>query len=299
MKKLLLFFLFVIIVVGAWWKISPRYSVSPSSDFVDVLPSPSKTEEPMKSPEEILARDYEKISKNLSAKNTSNDEWKQINQYAVKPEDLVNAQNAKDYFKTASSNVPDLFSCLKKDFCGMETRGEDDAYFDDQRTPAHILLKRNLSIIKESLRNNPSLKSDVDWVLMKELARSGSDMLSVEALDIIREFDKESVKTDELIKVTRDLKGQAKAEALVNLSRKSNSTDKILLASEVEEIFAMGDANTVISVLEKLKNMSLGANTTRVLKNLCRFRDNEQSHNWPVIKMSAIKINKEFEKMCN
>ena len=124
-------------------------------------------------------------------------------------------------------------------------------------------------------------------------------MLSVEALDIIREFDSESVKTDELIKVTQDLKGQAKADALVNLSKRSNSTDKILLASEVEEVFAMADANTVISVLEKLRNMSLGANASRVLKNLCRFKDNEQSHNWPVIKTQANKINKNFEQMCN
>ncbi len=299
MKRLLLPLLIVIIAIGAWWNFSPRTSFSLPSSTVADLSAKSEEATPMKSPEEILARDYEKIAKNLSVKNTSNDEWKQINQYAIKPEDLVNAQNAKTYFKTASSNVPDLFSCLKKDFCGMETRGENDAYFDDQRTPAHILLKRNLSIIKESLRNDSSLKSDVDWTLMSELAKSGSDMLAVEALDIIREFDSESVKTEELINVTRDLTGKAKADALVNLSKKSNSTDKILLASEVEEIFAMGDANTVISVLEKLKNMSLGSNTFRVLKNLCRFKDNEESHNWPVVKMNAIKINKEFETMCN
>ena len=299
MKKLLLLFLIVIVIAGAWWNFSSRSSITPAKTSVEVLTSTNETAAPMKSPEEILARDYEKIAKNLNKKNTSNDEWQQINNYAVKSEDLVNAQNAKDYFKTASSNVPDLFSCLKKDFCGMETRGEDDAYFDDQRTPAHILLKRNLNVMKESLRNDASLKSEVDWDLMKELAKSGSDMVSVEALDIIREFDNESVKTDELIKVTRDLKGQAKAEALINLSRKSNSMDKILIASEVEEIFAMSDANTVISVLEKLKNMSLGANATRVLKNLCRFKDNEQSHNWPVIKMTAMKVNKEFENMCN
>lgn len=297
MKKALLPLLIVIVVAGAWWNFSPRSSFTPAPS--DEAVTTAETATPMKSPEEILANDYEKIAKNLSPKNTSNDEWKQINNYAVRPDALVNAQNAKGYFKTAQSNVPDLFSCLKKDFCGMETRGEDDAYFDDQRTPAHILINRNLSIMKESLRKDPSLKSEVDWELMKELATSGSDMLSVEALDIIREFDSESVKTDELIKVTQDLKGQAKADALLNLSKRSNSTDKILLASEVEEVFAMGDANTVISVLEKLRNMSLGANASRVLKNLCRFKDNEQSHNWPVIKTQANKINKNFEQMCN
>jgi len=293
MKKVLLPLLIVIVVAGAWWNYSPR------SSFTTSGVAPEASSAPMKSPEEIVAGDYEKIAKHLSARNTSGDEWKQINNYSLTPATLVTSTNAKVYFKTAQSNVPDIFSCLKKDFCGMETRGEDDAYFDDQKTPAHILLNRNLLIMKESLRKDGSLKSEVDWDLMKELATSGSDMLSVEALDIIREFDSESMKTDELIKVTQDLKGQAKADALVNLSKKTNSTDKILLASEVSDVFASGDANSVISVLEKLRNMSLGANATRTLVHLCRFKDNEQSHNWPTVKMLANKVNNEFEKMCN
>jgi hypothetical protein len=293
MKKVLLPILIVIVVAGVWWSYSPRSSfVVPEVTF-------ENDKVPMKSPEEIVAADYEKIARNLSDKNTSGDEWKQINNYSLSPETLVTNTNAKTYFKTAQSNVPDIFSCLKKDFCGMETRGEDDAYFDDQKTPAHILLNRNLKIMKESLRVDGSLKSEVDWSLMKELATSGSDLISVEALDIIREFDSESVKTDELIKVTQDLKGQAKADALFNLSKKSNSTDKILLASEVGDIFATGDANTVISVLENLRNMSLGANASRVLFHLCRFKTNENSQNWPMVKMMANKVNNEFEKMCN
>lgn len=293
MKKVLLPLLIVIVVAGAWWNYSPR------SSFTVPGVTPEATPAPMKSPEEIVAGDYEKIAKNLSAKNTSGDEWKKINSYSLTPESLVTNANAKTYFKAAQSNVPDIFSCLKKDFCGMETRGEDDAYFDDQKTPAHILLNRNLKIMKESLRKDGSLKSEVDWDLMKELATSGSDMLSVEALDIIREFDSESVKTDELINVTKDLKGQAKADALVNLSKRSNSTDKILLADEIKDVFASSDANTVISVLEKLRNMSLGSNAAGVLVHLCRFKDNEQKNNWPVIKLLANKVNNEFEKMCN
>ncbi len=295
MKKVLLPLLIVIVVAGAWWNFSPRSSFTAPEVTSEVTPAPT----PMKSPEEIVAADYEKIAKHLSARNTSGDEWKQINNYSLTPEALVTNANAKTYFKTAQSNVPDIFSCLKKDFCGMETRGEDDAYFDDQKTPAHILLNRNLKIMKESLKKDGSLKSEVDWDLMKELATSGSDMLSVEALDIIREFDSESMKTDELIKMTQDLQGQAKADALLRLSKKSNSTDKILLASEIEEIFAQKDGNTVISVLEKLRNMSLGANASRILFHLCRFKENEDKQNWPTIKFLASKVNNEFEKNCN
>lgn len=296
MKKVIL--ILFVVLAGAWWKISPRFSFKPSlsNEVISNAIGPTAT---MKSPEEIVADDYAKIAKILSPKNTSSDEWRQINNYAVKVEALVNAQNAKDYFRTAQSNIPDLFSCLKKDFCGMETRGADDAYFDEQRTPAHILLNRSLIFMRESLRNDPSLKSEVNWELMKELTTSGADILSVAALGIIREFNSEVVTTEELIKVTRHLKGQAKADALANLSKKSNSADKILLASEVEEIFAMSDANTAISVLKNLRNMNLGADVSRILINLCQFKDNEQSHNWPIIKTAANKINKNFEKTCN
>jgi hypothetical protein len=298
MKKVLLPILIIIVVAGAWWNYSPRSLFSVTGVTLDTTQAINA---PMKSPEEIVAADYEKIAKNLSAKNTSKDEWKQINNYSLTPEALVTHTNAKTYFLTAQSNVPDIFSCLKKDFCGMETRGEGDAYFDDQKTPAHILLKRNLLIMKQSLRLDGSLRSEVDWDLMKELATSGSDLLAVEALGIIREFDSESMKTDDLIKVTQDLKGQAKADALVNLSKKTNSTDKILLASEVSDVFASGDADSVISVLEKLRNMSLGANATRTLIHLCRFKvvDDPSNANWLMIKMLANKVNIDFEKMCN
>ena len=156
MKKVLLPLLIVTVAAGAWWNFSPRSSNTSAPS--EIAGTAAETVAVVKSPEEILANDYEKIAKNLSSKNTSNDEWKQINNYALSPDALVNSQNAKGYFKTAQSNVPDLFSCLKKDFCGMETRGEDDAYFDDQRTPAHILINRNLKIMKESLKKDSSLK---------------------------------------------------------------------------------------------------------------------------------------------
>ncbi len=252
-------------------------------------------------PEEIVASDYEKIAVHLKPENTAGDEWKQINNYAATPEKLVSKDSAAGYFKTAQSNIPDIYSCLKKDFCGMTTRNEDDAYFDDQKTPAHILINRNLKIMKEALRKDISLKSQVDWELMQTLAAEGSEMLSVEALDIIREFDSDSVKTDELIKLTSDYKGTAKADALERISKKEGASDKLLLASEVEETFATGDADTVISVLEKVKNMNFKqTDLPKVLRNLCVYKDNpEQERNWKMIKYQATKVYSDFEKICN
>ncbi len=275
-----------------WWNLATTSS----------LPHAAKTEEQSaKSPEEILAGDFEKLTRNLKPENIQGEEWKQMTNYALKPDVLVNRENAQGLFKMAQNNLPDLYSCLKKDFCGMTTRGEDDAYFDDQRTPAHILMNRNLKVMKEALRKDEGLKSQVNWEMLQEFASSDAEMLQVEALDILREFDSETMKADELIKLTGDYTGTAKADALLRIAKGKNPADKQLVAEEVEEVFAMSDANTVISVLENVKKMAFnGSDTSRVLKNLCRFKnDPEESHNWMMIKYEAGKVNTEFEKLCN
>ncbi|AUN99279.1 hypothetical protein C0V70_14430 [Bacteriovorax stolpii] len=291
MKKIIALILVVMGLIGVWWKLSTT------------TPVPSETAEVKtdKTPEEILEGDFAKITKNLKPENIKGDEWKQITNYAAKPETLVSRENAQGFFKTAQNNIPDMYACLKKDFCGMTTRGEDDAYFDDQRTPAHILINRNLKIMKESLRKDESLKSQVNWEMLHELAASDAEMLQVEALDILREFDSESIKTDELIKLTADYTGTAKADALLRIAKGKNPSDKGLVAQEIEEVFAMSDANTVISVLENVKKMALGSNDTdRVFRNLCRFKNNpDEAHNWRMIKYEAGKVNPDFEKLCN
>lgn len=292
MKKVIAVLLVAVGIAGLWWKMSSTPAL---------LTKEEVQMEGEKTPEEILASDFERIESNLKPENTTKDEWKKVTDYAVRPEDLVTKENAHNFLSVTQNNLPDLYACLKKDFCGMTTRGEDDAYFDDQRTPAHILMNRNLKILKESLRKDIALKSQVNWDLIQELAASDSEMLQVEALDILREFDDESMKTEELIKMTEDYKGTAKADALMRIAKSKKASDKRLVAGEVEEVFAMSDANTVISVLENVKKMDLGQrDLTRVFRNLCRFKDNaDEAHNWKMIKYEASQINADFEKLCN
>jgi hypothetical protein len=282
--------LFILMVLAVVWVNKSHHTAAP---VVNTQAPPS--------PEEIMAHDYEKISRNLKKENTSSDEWKKINTYSLTPESIVTKENAKDFFKVAQANLPDINACLKKDFCGMAANNEDDAYFDDERTPAHILINRNLKVMRESLVKDGSLASEVDWNLMRELANSNSEMLSVEALDIISNFDKSHNKTDELVKMTQDLKGSAKAEALLKIAKSKNPQDKKVLENDVEEVFATADADTVINVLEKLRQMNFANNQKAdLLKNLCRFKtDPEINHNWGMVVMNAKKIYAGFEKLCN
>ncbi len=291
MKKIILSIVIVLGLIGVWWFTSHS---APSGVI-------STTEESIPSPEKILANDFEKITRNLKPENMTGQEWGLINTYSLPPEKIVKKETAAAFFKSANGNLPDIYSCLKKDFCGMTTRNENDAYFDDQATPAHILINRNLKIIKESLRKDIELKSQVDWDLMNALASSGNELLAVEALDIIREFDSESVKTDDLIKLTSDYKGTAKADALVRIAKKNGTSDKLLVASEIEEVFANGDNDTVISVLEQVGKMNFSQNDlSRLLRNLCRYKDNEaEERNWLMIKSQAKKLYSDFEQICN
>ena len=295
MKKISLTLVIVLGLIGVWWLTSHS---APKQGAVEIQESTT-----VPSPEEILANDYEKIAINLKPENISGDEWKQINTYSLKPEKLVTMESAAVYFNTAQAQIPDIYSCLKKDFCGMTTRNDNDAYFDDQATPAHILINRNLKIMKESLRKDIALKSQVDWDVLNDLASTGNELLAVEALDIIREFDSESVKTDDLIKLTSDYKGTAKADALARIAKKNGTSDKLLVSREVQNVFAdeNSDNDTVISVLEQLKNMNFSQDELpRILRNLCRYKDNEaEERNWLMVKSQAKKIYPEFEKLCN
>lgn len=291
MKKIILALVFILGLSGVWWITSHSAPSLTEGEMTKKQPSP----------EQIIANDYEKIARNLKPENISGDEWGVINNYSLPVEKVVTKESAGSFFKTAQANIPDIYSCLKKDFCGMTTRNDNDAYFNDQATPAHILINRNLKIMKESLRKDITLQSQVDWELLQDLAASGSEMLSVEALDIIREFDSESVKTDELIKLTSDYKGTAKADALARISKNKGPADKMLLAGEIEEVFASADNDTVISVLQQLSQMSFSeTELSRILRNLCRYKDNpEEERNWLMIKSQAKKLYPNFEKICN
>lgn len=288
MKKLILSLLIVTGIAVVWWNKTPHTA-------------PVANSEEMPSPEAILANDYAKIAVNLDPKNTNNDEWPKINDYSIPASELVTKANAQTFFKTAKSNLPDIYSCLKKDFCGMETRGDEDAYFDDQRTPAHILINRNLKVMKESLVEDPALASDVDWDLMQELAASNSEMLSVEALEIMREFNKEAAKTDELLKLSKHATGTTKAESLAKIAANASATDKLLIANEIEETFAGADNHTVITVLESLKKYALDSSQLpSILEKLCKYKNMaSETQNWLMIKSEASKISADFERSCN
>lgn len=294
MKKLILV-LIVSVTLGAWWFKSSRSLNESTANSNSVVQTTAPN------PEAILANDYAKLVANLDPKNISNDEWKKINDYSLKAKDLVNSANAKSFFITANNNVPDLYSCLKKDFCGMQTRNDNDAYFDDKRTPAHILINRNLTIMKESLAIDPSLAKDIDWDLMEELAASNSEMLSIEALEIMREYNPTLSKTDHLLELTKSSSGTVKAESLLKIASKASPADKLLIANEIQEVFAMSDANTAMSVLENVKKMAFSpTQTPSLLKNLCKFKVEEDlKHNWPMVKNEANKIYADFEKSCN
>lgn len=292
MKKLLLFIIIVLVIGTIAWRMGTF--TTPGSPA-----RAQTTDEIPRSPDEIVATDFQKIEKNLKRENIQADEWKDINTYTLKVEDMVNSGNAQYYFQVAQKNLPDIYSCLKRDFCGMEP-AEGDPYFDDQRTPAHILMNRSLKVIRESLRENPDLSSQVDWDLMEELAQSDADMLKVEALDIIREHSRINAATEDILKTTKNYTGEAKADALLRVSNNAGPKDKQLLAGEIADVFEIADPHTVISVLENMDKMKLSKESMlNVFSNLCRFKQNELNPgNWKMIESLASKLNPEFKTLC-
>lgn len=288
MKKITLTVLILVFGFGLWWTLSPQSNHASSPLLGTELG------------ESILKSDYEKLTKTINPKIVASIEWKDLISYQLLPSKIVNKENSNIYLKMINESLPELFICLKKDYCGMTTRNDDDAYFDDQKTPSHILINRQLKVLKELLALRPELANEIDWELLIELARFESELIQVEALDIIREHNKTASTVNELIKVSSSYQGNARAQALLKIAQSKDELTLSLVTNEIEEIFEMADANTALSVLENLKKMSIGqSNVEKALKHLCQYKTDERlSHNWGMIKNEAKSLNADLDNYC-
>lgn len=298
MKKILFLIVFLVVAFGVWSYQTSQPEVTDNE--VDETFEVDGQHESVDRSSEILKNDYEKLVSNLKKENIEGKEWEVITNYSLNPDEVINAHNAKGFFDSVNKNLPDLVNCLKKDFCGMTTRGEHDPYFDEQKTPAHQLVRRNLRILKESLKEDSSLVGNVDWNFINEIAESDSEILQTEALVLLKEYGPKTELSD-LLKKTKNYSGNSKADALVDLAKDAKAQDKNIIADEIKEIFAQADSNTVISVLEKMQSMKLNkSDLPSVLKNLCRINEDEnENHNWPMITYQAKKLYQDFETLCN
>jgi hypothetical protein len=289
MKEKFLYFTLVLVCAGLWFKLqaSPYRAHMAYADAMDPA-------------EGVLISDQKKLERNLKKETTANEKWVMVNDYSIPVHELVNKSNAKDFFKLVNGSISDLASCLKKDFCGMERRNENDPYFDDSRTPGHILLGRNLEILKQSLVENPDLKNDVDWDLIRELTESGNEKIQVLSVDLLKEYGTARGDTEKMLKITDDYKGNAKALALAELAQHAKPEEKGQVINSIEKSFATDDPNTVISVLEKMDKMKLSTGEKeQTVKNLCRFKENgADDPNWKMIRYDAKRNGVDVDVVC-
>lgn len=251
--------------------------------------------------ENILRNDQEKLEKNIKKEIVKDKDWANIIDYSKSPKILVNANNVHSLFKLANGSLASLENCLKKDFCGMEKRNDNDSYFDQNNTPGHILLGRNLSIMLESLRQNPKLSKDIDWDLILELTDNSNEKVQVLALELIKNFNPKNKDSDNYYKIVDGYKGNAKAQGLLKLSTNRSPEEHATLLNSLEKSFAMDDPHTVISVIEQLAGMNLSSeDLTNISKNLCHFYNNgSDDPNWKMIRYEMGKVGVDLESVCS
>ncbi|MDD4973450.1 MAG: hypothetical protein PHY93_03820 [Bacteriovorax sp.] len=295
MKKKRIFFLVIAVLTsaGLLWKSQSSTSLTNLTNTFANTPANTN-------PEIVLTKDLERLERNLKIETLQDENWAQVNDYSITAKNLVNKKNANHLFKLTNGSIANLAGCLKKDFCGMERRSENDSYFDKNKTPGHILLARNLSIMLESLRINPELQREIDWDLIRELTDNSNDTIQVLAIELIKDFSVIESDPENLFKLVDNYKGNAKADALTELSKNSSSSERQLLVNSLEKAFAADDPNTVISVVEKLKKMNLSVDEmTKVSKNLCHYKEKgTEDPNWKMIKYDMGKVSIDLEKIC-
>jgi hypothetical protein len=250
------------------------------------------------STETILKNDLEKLEKNLASEIIKDESWKKINDYAIPPAQLVNSKNAKHLFKLSNNSIDNLAICLRKDFCGMEKRNEHDAYFDDKKTPGHILLGRNLSIMLSVLKLYPELENEINWEMIRELTENNNENIQVLAIELLNNFKSNEIN---IFSVIDNFKGNAKGRALADLKTKDSSSERQMLINSLEKSFASDDPNTVISVVEQLKKMRLSKDEMeKVSRNLCHYKEKGiDDPNWKMIKYDMGLVRVDLDKVCS
>lgn len=290
-KKIVYLFLLMILCSGLWWQSRPGTILSrrPNGGVANLLTA-----------EALLSNDKLRLERNLKPEILSDKNWAKINDYSIEVKNLVNAANAKAMFMLTQSSAKDLFFCLKKDYCGMQRRNDNDSYFDEARTPAHVLLSRNLEIMLEALNNNDSLEENIDWDLIQKLTDNENEKVQVLALQMIKEHDAVGGDTHKLLEIAERYKGSAKAEAFQKLAVNNSPSERLLLINWLLKSFALDDPHSVISIIERMKKMSFTTSEVdRLALGLCHFRENgTDDPNWKMIKyyMSSLC---DLEKICN
>ncbi len=244
--------------------------------------------------------DLKKIESFLKPANITSPNWEKLVDYRTNLKQTINLENAVSYFETANQNLPDLVICLRKDFCGMEPASLSSPYFDDERTPAHLLVARTLDVIKESLRLHPELASKVDWNLITEISGLAGNEVRASSMDLLVSFDVRNNGRAHLFEIAESYKGEAKAKFYSKMAKDLEPSERPVFISTLEKSLEQDDAHTVISIVEKLNTFQLSKNeVVNVEKVLCRFKqDDPKDPNWLMIKYNMSKLDNRFEQNC-
>ena len=287
-KKFVILIVFFISFVGFFEFFGGRKSLPPKNQFSQG--------------QLILQNDKIILEKNLNQEIIEDSLWSKINDYSIKTNEFVTIDNFAHLFKLSYESVKKLNICLKKNYCGMDKRNAADSYFDENKTPGHILLGRNLEILILTLRFDGDLSSKIDWKLIEDLAENSNEKIQGLAFELLNNFNKKEYKNaDQSSLIIESFKGEAKADALVELSKNNSNEDHLSLKEMLEKTFEMNDPHTVISVVEKIKDMRLSKNELiKTAKSLCHFKEfGEDDPNWKMIKYNLKKININLELICS
>lgn len=249
----------------------------------------------------ILKHDKITLEKNIRSEVLTNENWGQINDFSLPVKDLRGLKkDARALFKVSNQSINDLSRCLKKNFCEMERKDENDSYFDETKTPGHILLGRNLEILMETLNREPDLRKQVDWDVIRELTESSNEKVQVLAVDLLKKHNSKEGTSENLLKIADNYKGNAKANALVEIAGDISEEAHNQLLNSISKSFASDDPNTAISVMEKLPHMHLTKREMEMVANyLCHYKEEgSEEHNWKMIKYRMRKVQVEMDTVC-
>ena len=230
------------------------------------------------------------IESQLNPLNIQSKAWSILVDYKADIKKIISKENAKEFFLASTKNMPELVECLRKDLCGLKA----DKY-DQDRTPAHLLLARTLNVLEESIKLQPSLRPLVDWHLITQISGLKGAELQVASMDLLK-YDIGNSGVENFLKVAESYTGKAKLSFYVEMSKDLTPEERPLFISTIEKTLAKDETSTVLMIVEQMKMLRLTKlEIATISKALCRFK---AADTWSTIKNKMQALDSKFESYC-
>lgn len=277
--------IFVFVVLSIMFSIAKVYFIKDFAVEREAIPVSNKEKS-------WTDKDLALIETRLETANIHSATWVTLVNYKSDLKNIINKENAADFFKVANNNLATLVVCLRKDLCGLTPEKDEP-----NRTAAHLLIARLLNAIELSIIGQLNLRPQVDWNLIREISGLEGNEMKVASLELLQKFDVQNGGIENLLKIADSYPANKKASFYAEIAPDLMPHERPVFMNAILKTISLSDFDTTTSIVDKIKIFRLNQiELSAFSKSLCRFKKTNES--WIILKNKMLVVDKNFENNC-